>query len=94
MYFFIGQHGLHIAGQGRHPVQLQRLQVGRAEHGVHAGQRQRLFLVDAFDPGVGVGAAHHIGVQHALEFNIIDIVAPALHETGVFLAFSLAAYAF
>ncbi len=35
------------------------------EHGVHAGQRQRLRGVDAHDAGVGVRAAQDAAVEHA-----------------------------
>ncbi len=87
----VGQHRLHVAGQGRHPVQLQRLQVVGGEHRVHAGQRQGALLVDGLDAGVGVGAAHDVHEQHAGHLDVVDVVALALDEARVFLALAGAA---
>ena len=54
-------------------------------HGAHermglGGQR-----VDGDDPGAGVRAAQHGGVQHAGQGDVVDEPPAAAHEPGVFL---------
>ena len=87
----VRQHRLHVAGQRRHVVQVQGLQVVGGEDGVHARQRLGLADVDALDPGVAVGAADEVAMQHPRQADIVDIVALALDQAGVLLALSGAA---
>jgi hypothetical protein len=72
-------------------MQAERLQIGRGEHGDHAGQRLRLAGIDLPDPGMAVGRADEIAVQHAGQLQIVDIVALALGEADVLDALALAA---
>ena len=51
---------------------------------IHAGQCRGLADVDLLDPRMAVGRAHEIAVQHAGQFQVVDIVALALDEAGVF----------
>ena len=45
-HLLIGEHGLHVAGQRRHVVQVERLEVGGGQYRVDARQLERRFLVD------------------------------------------------
>ena len=47
MHFLIGEHSRDVAGQGRHPVQFQGLQIIRGQDRDDAGDFERLTLVDA-----------------------------------------------
>ena len=71
----VRQHHLHIARQRRHPMQFQRRQIGGGQHGDHAGQRLCLRGVDALDPGMGIGRAHEVAVQHAGQLHVVHVVA-------------------
>ena len=90
----VGQHHLHVARQGRHPGEIDALQVLGRQHGEHARHLQRLRLVDRFDAGVRVGRAHEIAVQHAGQLQIVDVIALALGEADILDALALAAEAF
>ena len=90
---FVGQHGGHITSEGGHPVKLQRLQVVGGQHRVHTRDGQGGFLVDFDDAAVGDGATHDVHVQHAGHLDVIDIIAFALDETGVFFAQARGAHA-
>ncbi len=89
----VGQHHLLVAGQRRHPVQVQRLEVLRRQHGQHAGQGEGGRGVDRGDAGMGVGAAHEVAEQHAGQLDVVDIVALALREPDVLDALARAAEA-
>jgi hypothetical protein len=69
-HFVIGQYGLNIAGQCRHPMQLERLQVVGGEHRLDTGQLERRVFLDRFDPGVTVGRPDEITEQHARQLEI------------------------
>jgi len=86
VHFFIGQHRLHIAGQRGHPVQLERLEVVGGQHGNHARDLQRFFLVDALDAGMGQGRAHDVHEHHAGQLDVVHVIALALDEARIFLA--------
>ena len=92
-HLLLGQHRLHVAGERRHVVEAERLQVGGGQHGEHAGQRGRLGGVDLLDAGVGVGRADEVAVDHAGQLQIVDVVALALGEADVLDALALAAEA-
>ena len=92
-HLLLGQDRLHVAGQGRHVVQAERLQVGCGQHRDHARHLQRLRGVDLLDPGVAIGRAHEIAVEHARQLEVVDVVALALGEARVFHALALAAHA-
>ncbi len=82
-HLFVRQHGLHVAGQGRHVMQVERLQIRRREHGNDARQGERGILGDRFDPRVAVGRAYEIAEQHAGHFDVVDVVALALGEADI-----------
>ena len=90
----VGQHHLHVAGQGRHPGEVDGLQRFGGDHRQHARHLQRLFRVDRFDARMGVRRADEIAVQHARQLQVVDIIALALGEAGVLDALALAAHAF
>ena len=48
--------------------------------------RLRRAGVDAEYPGVGQGAAQHGAVQHPGQHHVVDVLAAAPDEAGVFLA--------
>jgi hypothetical protein len=88
-----GEHHLDVAREGRHPVELDRLQILGRQHGDHAGHGLGLAGVDALDAGMAVGAAGEVAEQHAGQLEVVDIAAPALDEADVFLALPGAAQA-
>ena len=53
---------------------------------MHTGQGQRRAFVDAAYLGMRVRAAHERCVQHFRQMNVIDELAFAAQESGVFLA--------
>ena len=90
----LGEHRLHVAGERRHVVEAERLEVGGGQHGEHAGQRLGLRRVDRLDPRMGVGRADDVAVEHAGQLQVVDVVALALREADVLDALPLAAEAF
>jgi len=89
----IGQHRLHVARQGRHPMQLERLEVVRHQYREHPGQRQRFILLDRFDARVRIRTAHEVGEYHARKLDVVDVVALPLNEARVFLALARVSHA-
>jgi len=62
-------------------------QIPAGEHRLHARQRERAARVDRNDPGVGVGAAQQLGVQHARQRQVVRELGGAGHlGRGVHLA--------
>ena len=55
-------HAIGDDGRGGH--------VGRGEHGVDAGHRERAAGVDPHEAGVGVARADHDGLEHALDAHV------------------------
>ncbi len=92
-HLLLRQHRLHVAGEGRHVVQAERLQLGGGQHRDDAGQRHRLGGIDLLDPRMAIGRAHEIAVEHAGQLQIVDVVALALDEADVLDALALAAHA-
>ena len=81
-----GQHGLGVAGQGRHPGQVVLGQQLAGDDRHHPGEGLGGRGVDRVDPGVGDRAAQDRHVQHARQVDVVDVVAPALEEAVVLLA--------
>ena len=71
------------AGHRRDPGVLQ---VGAGEHGLDAGEGQRVRGVDAGDAGVGVRAAHHPQPAGPRDDEVVDEAALAGEERRVLLA--------
>ena len=92
-HLLLRQHRLHVAGERRHVVQAERLQVGGGQHRHHARHRLRLGGVDLLDPRMAVGRADEVAVDHAGQLQVVDIVALALDEADVLDALALAAHA-
>ena len=93
-HFAVGQHHLHVAGQRRHPGEVDGFQHLGGQHRDDAGHRRGFRGVDLLDAGVGVRRAHQVAVEHAGQFQIVDVIALALGEADVLDALSLAAHAF
>ena len=53
--------------------------ISRRDDGLHARQRERAGGVDLHDPGMGMRAAHHGGVQHAGQL----VLGEAVHLLGL-----------
>ncbi len=64
----------------------ERGQVARAEHGDDAGHATRFREIEACDTGVGVGAAHEGGVQHARQADVVGVARLPLDHGGIFAA--------
>ena len=90
----VGQHHLHVAGERRHPGEIDRLQRLGGDDREHARHFQRLGVVDLLDARVRMRRADEIAVQHTRQLQVVDIVAPALREADVFDPLALAAHAF
>ena len=89
----VGQHHLHVARDGRHPVQLVALEVLAGDHGEHARDLEGLRRVDRLDRGVGVRAADDVEPEHARQDDVLDVLALAADEPRVFLALDRMAHA-
>ncbi len=89
----VGEHRLDVPRQGRHVVQVQRLEVVGRQHGEHPGYLQRRVLVDPLDPGVAVGGADEVAEHHPRQLDVVHVVALALGEPGVLDALARAAEA-
>ena len=67
----------HLVVRGRVGIALpagsveDALHIFVGQHRVHAGQRQRLALVDAHDAGVGVRAGQQAAVEHAGHLHVV-----------------------
>ena len=93
-HFVAGQHGLHVASEGGHEIELQGFQIGRGQHRLHPRQLERRLLVDRFDAGMAIGRADEIAEQHAREFQIVDVIPLALGEADILDALALGAETF
>ena len=87
------QHHLHVAGEGRHPVQLVALEVLARDHGEDTRDLEGLRCVDRLDRGVGVRAADDVEPEHARQDDVLDVLALAADEPRVFLALDRMAHA-
>jgi hypothetical protein len=58
----------HLAGRNECGRQIG--EIGRGDHRLHAGQRQRLRRVDRLDAGVRMGAAQHLADQHVRHTDV------------------------
>lgn len=90
----VGQNHLHVAGQGRHPGEIHRLQRLGSDDREHAGHLQRLAVVDLLDARMRVRRADEVAMQHARQLDVVDVIALALREADVLDALALAAHAF
>ena len=90
----VRQHHLHVAGQRRHPGEVDGFQRLGGDHRQHARHFQRLLVVDRLYPRMGMRRAHEIAVQHARQLQVVDIIALALRKADVLDALALAAHAF
>ena len=90
----VGQHHLHVAGERRHPGEIDGFQRLGGEHRDDAGHRRGFGRVDLLDAGVGVRRAVEVAVEHARQFQVVDVIALALDEADVLDALSPAAHAF
>ena len=87
------QHHLLVAREGRHPVEPGLLEVGAGDDREDARDLERLGRVDALDGRVGVRAAHDVQPQLAGQVEVVDVLARATDEAGVFLALDGMAHA-
>ena len=81
-----GQHGLHVVGQGGHPRQALAGEIGAGDHGLDLRMGLRRSRIDADDAGMRIGRAQDRQMQHPWQRHIVDVVAAAPDEPGVFLA--------
>ena len=89
----VGEHHLDVAGKGRHPGQIDALEVLGGEHREHARHGLGLGGVDLHDAGVGMARAMEVAVHHARQLDVVDVIAFALGEAHVLDALALAAHA-
>ena len=87
------QHHLHVAGEGRHPVELVALQVLAGDDRGDARDLQRLRAVDRLDLRVGVRAADDVEPEHARQDEVVDVLAGAADEPRILLALDRVAHA-
>ena len=57
-HFAVSQHHLHVAGERRHPRQVDGFERFGGDHRDHARHRRGLGRVDLLDAGVGVRRTH------------------------------------
>ena len=89
----VGEHHLDVAGKGRHPGQIDALEVLGGEHCEHARHGLGLGGVDLHDAGVSMARAMEVAVHHARQLDVVDVIAFALGEAHVLDALALAAHA-
>ncbi len=80
-----GENGLHVVGEGRHPCQIEGLQGGTGDNRFDLGMSLGGGGVDAVDLGVSKRAAQDREVQHARQLHIVDELAGAPNQAGIFL---------
>jgi hypothetical protein len=85
----VGEDHLLVAGESRHPMQIERTKVIGGQNSDDPGNRHRLFGVDRLDAGMCIGRADEIAEQHAGKLKIVDIVALALGEPRILDALAL-----
>src|SRR6516164_3029910 len=90
----IGEHHLHVAGKRRHPGQIDCLQRLSGDHRDDAGQCRGLGGVDLLHARMGVRRAGKVAIEHAGQFDVIDVIALSLRETDVLDALPFAAHTF
>ena len=90
----VGQHHLHVAGERRHPGEVDGLQRLGGDDREHARHFQRLGVVDLLDARMRMRRSDEIAVQHARQFQVVDVIALALREADVLDPLALAAHAF
>ena len=93
-HFAVGQHHLHVARKCRHPGEVDGLQYLGGDHRDDAGHCGGLRGVDLLDAGMGVRRAVEFAIQHAGQFDVVDVIAFALGETDILDALALTAHAF
>jgi hypothetical protein len=81
-----GEHGLRVAGQGRHPGEVVLGEQLARHHRDDARQRLRRRGVYRVDASMGELRAQDRHVQHPRELDVVDVVAAALEEALVLLA--------
>ena len=81
-----GEHGLRVAGQGRHPRQAVGGERLAGDDGDDAGQLLGRRRVDVHDAGVRERAAQEREVQHPGQGDVLDVLPAALDEAVVLLA--------
>jgi hypothetical protein len=89
----VGQDHLHVAGERRHPGEVDGLQFLGREHRDDARHRGSLGRIDLLDARVCVRRAREVAIEHARQLDVVDIVASALDEADVLDALALAAHA-
>ena len=89
----VGEHHLDVAGERRHPGEIDALEVLGGQHREHAGHGLGLGGVDLHDAGVSMARAMEVAVQHARQLDVVDVIAFALGEAHVLDALALAAHA-
>ena len=89
----VGQNHLLVACQGRHPVQTQGPQIVRSQNRNDPVQGECSRCVDRLDPRMGIGRSDKVPEQHPRHFDVVNVVAFALCETGILDALALAAHA-
>ena len=90
----VGQNHLNVAGERRHPGEVDSLQRFGSQYRDDARHRRGLRGVDLLDAGVAVRRAVEVAIEHAGQLQIVDVIALALSETDVLDALALAAHAF
>src|SRR3974377_1781912 len=90
----IGEHHLHLAGKRRHPGKIDCLQRLSGDHRDNTGKGRGLGGVDLLYARMGVRRAGKVTIEHAGQFDVIDVIALSLRETNVLDALPFAAHTF
>src|SRR5262245_5997946 len=73
-------------------MQIQRLEICRRQDRQHSRNRLGLGGVDLLDARVRMGRAIEVAMQHAGQFQVVDIIALALDEANILDPLALAAH--
>ena len=89
----VGEHHLDVAGEGRHPGEIDALEILGGQHRKHPRHGLGLRRIDLDDARVRMARAMEVAVQHARQLDVVDVVAAPLREAYVLDALALAAHA-
>jgi hypothetical protein len=79
-----GEHGLRVAGEGRHPGEVVLRQELACHDGDDARELLRLRGVDRPDTRVRERAPEELEVEHPRQGEVVEVLALAADEAGVF----------
>ncbi len=82
------QHHLRVAHQRWHVVDIVFLEGGSIDNCQNARRCHRLFSTNCLDLRMSIRTADNVQMQHAGQFEIVNVIALTANEAGIFDSFS------